>query len=726
MKFRLIPICVFSLVLSILLTHPAHSRPVIITNDFPKTSVDKNVEVLIDSSNLVNEANIVSVGRFTTSKKQGQVFFLNDKTLWGRFSVENRSTDSNLWFSLEYPNVSEIRLYKLNEKQQLDTLATAGNSFNFHARPNDYADFNFPLRLPPGSTQTYYFKIRSRHPLELQTAVMTSDEVINVHLFQSTILSVYLGVIGSILLYNLFLFFATRDKSYLVYVSYLFTLALAQLTVAGWSFKYFWPNHPWINNYVVIWTSSLAGVIVIAFAIYFLHTATYLPKVHKFLYVIIGVDVIAFLSSFTSLRLVGYQILNVSGLFSSLFLIYVSAAISMKGYRPARYYLVAWSAFLIGLIILVFRNIGWLPANNFTNYVLYAGSAIEAILLSIALADKITILRREKETSQAEALRISRENEKLVKEQNIVLERKVAERTEELQEANNQVTMAFKNLKDAQIQLVEAEKMASLGQLTAGIAHEINNPINFVKSNIKPLQLDFADLMEVIDEYEKLHTTDTTEITGQLNEIDALKKSIDLDFVRSEIKNLMKGIENGAERTAEIVRGLRTFSRLDESVIKTVDIHEGIDSTLILLRSHIPTNITVVKNYGVNRLIECYPGKLNQVFMNILSNAVHAIKHKGETSDQEQIVITTNEVSDNQIEIRIKDTGKGMSEEVKQKIFDPFFTTKDVGEGTGLGLAIVFKIIQEHSGKIDVISCEGKGSEFVITLFDYLPNKPII
>jgi two-component system NtrC family sensor kinase len=369
--------------------------------------------------------------------------------------------------------------------------------------------------------------------------------------------------------------------------------------------------------------------------------------------------------------------------------------------------------------------VGVLPVNTFTTYVLYLGSAIEAILLSIALADKITILRKDKELSQAAAIRISRENEKLVREQNVVLEQKVTERTEELQLVNEQVTTAYKDLKDAQTQLVEAEKMASLGVLTAGIAHEINNPINFVKSNIKPLQLDFKDLLEVIDEYEKLHDIDLKNLPSQLQTIEALKKQIDIEFVKSEIINLMKGIENGAERTAEIVRGLRTFSRLDESSIKAVDIHEGLDTTIILLRSNIPANIAVIKDYNAHGVIECFPGKLNQVFMNILSNAVQAIKEKQAPLEEDKITIITKNLNEKEVEIRIRDTGKGMTEAVKQKIFEPFFTTKDVGEGTGLGLAIVFKIIQEHFGKIEVVSEPGKGTEFVITLNNSIPTKHI-
>jgi two-component system, NtrC family, sensor kinase len=716
---------VLGIVLLIVSALSANSKPINFTSSFPKTSFGKEIELLVDRTGILNSSNITSQGKFSLSEQATPVFFIKQGTLWGRFSVINNTSDSNIIFSIQYPNISDVTFYKLAGAHQLNTLIRTGNSLRFSSRFDTHVDYNCNLKLKTGDTGVYYFKINSQHPIELHTSLMKEDEVNDTHSFQGIIMAAYLGVIISILLYNLFLFFVTRDRSYIVYVLYLFFIALAQLTFAGFSFKYLWPNHPWINSYSVLATSAATGIATVFFAIYFLRTSTYLPNVHKVLLALIGLDVLVFILSFTSYRLLGYQVINFSGLASALILIYVSAAVFKKGYRPALYYLLAWSAFLIGLIILVLRNVGVLPVTTFTTYVLYLGSAIEAILLSIALADKITILRKEKELSQAEAIEISRENEKLVREQNVVLEQKVAERTEELQQVNEQVTAAYKDLKDAQTQLVEAEKMASLGVLTAGIAHEINNPINFVKSNIKPLQLDFKDLLEVIGEYEKLHDTDVDKMSAQLQDIDALKKQIDLDFVKTEIKNLMKGIENGAERTAEIVRGLRTFSRLDESSLKTVDIHEGLDSTIILLRSNIPANIIVVKNYNADCVIDCFPGKLNQVFMNILSNAIQAIKEKPAPVSEERITISTKNLNENEVEIRIRDTGKGMTEEVKQKIFEPFFTTKDVGEGTGLGLAIVFKIIQEHSGKIEVESEPGKGTEFIITLHNSIPKKTI-
>jgi two-component system NtrC family sensor kinase len=330
-----------------------------------------------------------------------------------------------------------------------------------------------------------------------------------------------------------------------------------------------------------------------------------------------------------------------------------------------------------------------LPYNDITYYALQVGSAAEVALLSFALANKINIYRKEKEESQANLLAISLENEKLVREQNVVLEAKVQERTEELQKSNDNLNTALTTLKEAQAQLVDAEKMASLGQLTAGIAHEINNPINFVTSNIKPLKLDMEDLKALLSKYDMLKESQPSEVHQVLAEIEQFKQEIDIDYLYSEIDTLISGIEDGANRTAEIVRGLRTFSRLDESDLKFVDIHEGINSTLVLLRTNIPDYVTVKKVYGELPKIECLAGKMNQVFLNIINNALKAIEMKA---------------------------GIGMSEKVKEKIFEPFFTTKDVGEGTGLGLSIVFSIIEKHQGKIMVESSPGEGAAFIIHL----------
>lgn len=273
--------------------------------------------------------------------------------------------------------------------------------------------------------------------------------------------------------------------------------------------------------------------------------------------------------------------------------------------------------------------------------------------------------------------------------------------------AYQKLNTALGELKEAQSQLVQSEKMASLGQLTAGIAHEINNPINFVSANVRPLQRDIASLLELLGRYSALDAANG--IADELEKIRELREELEIDYVVNEIDQLIKGIDDGARRTAEIVRGLRNFSRADESDLKRIDVHEGIDSTLVLLQNSYKERIEVAKEYGKLPDIECYPGQLNQVFMNLLTNAVQAIEGRG------TITIRTAREAET-VRISISDTGVGIPEEIRQKIFDPFFTTKDVGKGTGLGLSITLGIIRKHGGTIELDSVPGAGTTFHLRL----------
>jgi len=314
---------------------------------------------------------------------------------------------------------------------------------------------------------------------------------------------------------------------------------------------------------------------------------------------------------------------------------------------------------------------------------------------------------KDKENVQAERLRMQWD---VLSETNQELEEKskrLEKQKEKTEKKNQQIESAMHELKETQNQLVQSEKMASVGQLTAGIAHEINNPINFVTSNISPLKRDLDDIMKLLDMYSD--ASEKSDPYDGFNNIKKFKNEIDYDFILQEIKQLLNGIEEGAKRTIEIVRGLRNFSRLDESDKKLSDINEGIDSTLLMLRNQLKNRIEVVKEFGSIPQILCFPGKLNQVFMNILNNASQSIEGEGE------IVISTTYDNKN-VFISIKDSGKGMSKKIMNHIFEPFYTTKDVGKGTGLGLSISYGIVQEHNGKIEVKSELSKGTEFIITL----------
>jgi two-component system NtrC family sensor kinase len=299
------------------------------------------------------------------------------------------------------------------------------------------------------------------------------------------------------------------------------------------------------------------------------------------------------------------------------------------------------------------------------------------------------------------------ENIKSLKEEIKKLQAEVVCINETSEKQKRELHLTLENLKLAQSQLIQSEKMASVGVLTAGIAHELNNPINFVHGNVYPLQQDLDEVFAIIEEYDE--AIKNNKLEGHFAEVQALKEKIEFSFLIKEIFSLLNGIEEGAHRSSEIIKGLRSFSRLDDEMCQFYDIHEGIDSSLVLLQNKIKDKIAVRKDYGDFEGLECFPSKLNQVIMNILTNSIQAMDGEGELFIQ----TISSAIG---IKIIIKDNGKGMTPEVKEHIFDPFFTTKDVGQGTGLGLSISYGIIEKHNGNIDVISEPGKGTEFIISL----------
>ncbi|QLE57447.1 ATP-binding protein [Nostoc sp. TCL26-01] len=288
-----------------------------------------------------------------------------------------------------------------------------------------------------------------------------------------------------------------------------------------------------------------------------------------------------------------------------------------------------------------------------------------------------------------------------LKQAHQTLEQRVEERTKELQKT-------LQELQEMQGQLIQSEKMSSLGQMVAGIAHEINNPVNFIYGNIECADNYIQDLLHLVNLYQQEYPDPHCIITETVAEID-------LEFISKDLLNLLSSMKMGSERIREIVLSLRNFSRLDEADIKEVDIHEGIDNTLLILNHRIKLGIDVIKEYGQLPLVECYPAQLNQVFMNIINNAIDALLDDNNKISK-TILISTSLLDNTCIQVKIKDNGYGIPPEIKKKLFDPFFTTKPVGKGTGLGLSICYRIIEKHQGKIEVISQLNEGTEFVIIL----------
>jgi two-component system, NtrC family, sensor kinase len=294
-------------------------------------------------------------------------------------------------------------------------------------------------------------------------------------------------------------------------------------------------------------------------------------------------------------------------------------------------------------------------------------------------------------------------------------------RAERDRQKSQELQTALRELQQAQMQLVQTEKMSSLGQMLAGIAHEINNPVGFVAGNLCHVRGYILDLLKLVEIYQEEYPNPSAKIQQQVEDID-------LEFMAEDLPKLINSMQIGCERIVEIIQTLRNFSRVDEAKFKQADIHEGLESTLLILNNRLKAKasrqkIKVIKEYGELPKIECHPGQLNQVFMNILANAIDALEEnssqaeKTANSPTPTITIRTEAIDNHSIRIRIKDNGPGIPEDTIVRLFDPFFTTKPVGKGTGLGLSISHQIVVEkHGGKLQCLSEPGQGTEFIIEI----------
>lgn len=691
-----------------------------ITDNRPVLLEKKRISVFKDNTGELPFSKITTLGTLFTNPSSIPNIGVTKGIVWLKFTLYNQTNDPDLLINLKKANLNYVRLYYPINNNGEYTYVNSGNMIPISA--HDYQDPNCIFEVPvnPYSAVTLYLRVASVGQIVLPVMAGTREDIIRNANKDKIIFGIYLGIILIMFFYNFFIYFSVRDKTYLYYIVYIFFIGLAQFILEGYGYQLFWSKLPYISLQSVNWAGATSGIATALFLRVFLKTKKQFPAFDKILVGFITLYSVTILMTLLGLYNISYTLIDIIALVGSIAFLGAGIKLALDKFRPAIFFMIAWSFFLVGIILYVIKDFGVVPYNFFTNNILLIASSIEIALLSFALADTINTYKKEKEISQAQALQALREKEEFASQQNVVLEKKIRNRTKQLTESNKSLQSALAQLQESQSQLVNAEKMASLGQLTAGIAHEINNPINFVKSNVKPLRMDIGDLRSLIAKYDEILPGNLQE---KLNEIRSFKKEIDLDYVMEEIGSLLSGIEDGANRTADIVKGLRTFSRLDESDLKEADVQDGIDTTLMLLGHTIPHDLIISKHYRNVPKIECYPGKLNQVFMNILTNAVQAIRSFPEAKEK-KITISTESVNE-QVVIRISDSGPGIPDEIKEKIFEPFFTTKEVGEGTGLGLSIVYSIIEKHQGKITVHSEKGKGTEFVITLpqHHHEPNK---
>lgn len=614
--------------------------------------------------------------------------------------------DGELFLELNQPSIRSIEMYTVSENGELEFYDRSGTGAESNkALENPNPTFSFSIS-DLGSSSEIVFKIKSFIPVNFSVTIYPEEEFFQNYSRTLLFVSVYLGLMLALFLYNLILYFSVKDKAYLYYCFYIFFIALAQLSLSGHSYYFFFQQNAHLYEVSIVAFTAFSSVFAIPFVRHFLKTREYLPRLDKWFNLIVLFYLLALIFTIFGAVGISYMIVDFNGILLAAAFFSTGIYIALKGFRSAIFFLIAWSFFLLGLVFYILNNQGIIHMGTYANLPMLIGTAVEAVLLSFALADKINLLKQEKEKEQNEKVAALRENERLIKEQNLFLEKMVLSRTEELE-------LALKNLQNTQTQLVNQEKMASLGQLTAGIAHEINNPINFVSSNISPLKRDISDILEVITLYREKGEVEFSPQTKK--ELKDFEEEIELSYLLEEVDQLLQGIDDGARRTVEIVRGLRLFSRVDEQDVKKVNLHDGLDSTLILLSSSMQGKIKITKDYGDVPFVECLAGKINQVFMNVINNAIQALLDPHHAVENPEITIRTLH-QDDEVRVEIQDNGVGMPETVRDKVFEPFFTTKEVGSGTGLGLSIVYTVIENHKGRLEIYSKLNEGTNFVIIL----------
>jgi signal transduction histidine kinase len=634
---------------------------------------------------------------------------ISNDTCYGKVLIKNLDLSVGM-FTIQIDNslLDEFIVFKDSAYQQ--KIYQGGQKY-----PSFLDNTGYSFQMPNlNGESVFYFKASSDEQLIVPVKVHYDFlDFIKAEITKRSFYFFYLGIMIVMILYNIFIFWTVKDRTYLRYVFYVGTVLLTQFVISGYADKYFWTNSGKISQFMSSFIPILSGIATVIFSIDFIRTKLYSSTIHKLLNGFLVSYLVALVLLFFGLATWSQYIINFN---ASCALILIPAAINAikGGYRPAKYYLIAWMFFLFGVTLYALRNLGLIPFNALTNYAMPIGSAFEAILLSLALADRINILKREKEASQAQAILMMEENQRLIHEQNAILEKEVEARTREITSTNHDLEKTLANLQLTQKQLVESEKLASLGQMTAGIAHEINNPVNFVRSNVQPLKRDVDELIEIISQINPSLPMD--DLQSKWNALQQKYKELDVDYLQKEIYQLLQGIDEGSKRTADIVRSLRVFSRMDRDALVLADVNECITSTLMVMKNITSKEVTLSTHLDTSLpQIHCFPGKLNQVLMNLISNAVHATKMEGRSIEERTVEVNTSKENEF-IKIVVKDNGTGMKEEVRKKIFDPFFTTKQVGEGTGLGLSIVLGIVQEHGGEIQIDSEWNKGTSFTILL----------
>lgn len=629
-------------------------------------------------------------------------FSFTSAHVWLRFKVQWQRPDSRAYIAWQqYPLTDHFTFYRPDGRGGYESSQT-GDQYPFAQRELPTRAFGFFLLARPGETDTYYMELHGAGTINVDLQLTSLKQGMADTETRHLVMGLYYGGLVALLLFNLILFFTLRESIYFYYTLYGAGLGLAFFDVNGLAFRYFWPETVWMNTsfLVFVFVSMHAQA---QFTRKFLNLKLEWKLLDRLFLVFIMLNAIALSSVFFAPDHFLYPTSQRLAATIAVLCMIAGAGLWWRGYKPARYFTVASGFYVTGMLVYVLQNFGVLPTSILSNYSVQIGSSFELVLFSFALADRINHMKDEKAALEAAARR-------QLLEHNITLESKVHERTQDLLKSLRAVNEKHEALMAAQQQLVQSEKMSSLGGLVAGVAHEINNPANFTRLAAENLERDILRLQDFLQG-----------LTDENSDPELLAV---LEQRFSRLDQQLSLIHDGTRRLSIIVGDLRSFSRLDESEAQIACPDDGLAATLNLVRAQYSDSISISLQQDSPRASGfCYPAALNQVFMNLAVNACQAITERARQEGRTVAPLGTLHVQtrlDGSAQdywlAEFHDDGNGMDEQTKQRIFEPFFTTKDVGSGTGLGLSVSYGIVRKHQGEISVHSTPGRGSCFSIRL----------
>lgn len=636
--------------------NPGRPDPIALTTDTQSVPLGLHLSLLEDASGTLRIDDLLSTPdahSFRPSTKVSPGFGFSRSAFWARAVINNTTDMDALWLlDLAYAPLQHIDVF-LVEQNQVVARLQGGGGLPVQERPFVHRTHVFPLHFKPGVSSSLFVRIAGESSLSFPLTLWRSDAFAKMASTQMYILGAYVGVMVALMLYNAFIFFMVREPVYGFYIGFMFFFMLFSMSINGTGQQYLWPGNEFFARISIPFFIGAGGIFASLFTYRYLEGQNQQAWMRNTFKAGITLAFAVFVASL----LLPYKIAIIMSVasvgFWTLSWIGCSAILTRRGQHSARYYLAAWLTLLSGAFLFVLKTIGILPTNMLTEYSMQIGSAMEAIILSVALAARMRALREENARAQK--------------------------------------------------RILEQEKMANLGLLSAGVSHEINNPNNFLSVSAQTLE---ARLQDFRRELEELAEGD--------EDANALFKRRFEDFDKQ-----LGLIKQGSDRIKGIVKSMRAASRNDEKQEKgLIDPVDTLRNTVELVkptyRDHIAFDTT---GLGSNIQIEGYSSQLAQVFTNLLVNACHAIEERrGRDRQHEGLITLRSEPENDRILIHVSDNGCGMTEETQKRLFEPFFTTKGADKGTGLGMGICRGIIERHGGQLRIKSAAGEGTTMTLAL----------